>query len=58
MQSCELFDPVLSVIVVPGHEKHPVLSFSGWKERRSHKIHGTSPVGENDPAGHGTVESN
>ena len=29
MQSCKFFDPGFSVIVVPGHEKHKVLSFPG-----------------------------
>lgn len=57
MQSCELFDPGFSVMVVPGQEKHTRLSLRGWKERRSHKVHGASPVGENDPGAHGTMDN-
>ena len=29
MQSREFFDPGINAIVVPGHEKHPLLSFCG-----------------------------
>ena len=45
-------------MVVPGQGEHSRLSLRGSKDRRSHKEHGASPVGENDPAGHGAVENN
>lgn len=33
MQSCAVFDPGDTVIVVPGHGKQIRLSLRGWKER-------------------------
>ena len=55
MQSCVVFDPGNAVAVVPGQGKHIRLSLRGWKERRSHKEHGTNPVEENEPGGQGSV---
>ena len=57
MQSWGFLEPGFLVTVVPGHRKHARLSLSGWNERRSHELQGASPVGENDPGEHGTVEA-
>lgn len=54
MQSCSFIDPCFKAIVVPGHKVHVRLSLRGWNDRLSHKVHGCNPVGEKEPAGHGT----
>lgn len=55
MQSCAVFDPGDTVIVVPGHGKQIRLSLRVWKERWSHKEHGANPLGENEPGWQGSV---
>lgn len=57
MQSCAVFDPGDTVIVVPGHGKQIRLSLRGWKERWSHKEHGANPLGENEPGWQGSPHS-
>lgn len=54
MQSCSFIDPDFKAIVVPEHTEHVRLSLRGWNDRLSHSVHGCNPVGEKEPAGHGT----
>ena len=54
MQSCALLDPICAAEVLPGQGTQMRLSLLGWKERRSHSVHGANPVEENEPAEQGT----
>ena len=54
MQSCSFIDPDFKATVVPGHTEHARLSLRGWNDLLLHNVHGCNPVGEKEPAGHGT----